>query len=493
MFSHLRVRLLASYLIVLLVTLGVMSGVFILILNTRAAPPQATYQRLAALALGVNWRQVLNQPGLMLRPLQYLEAVADELNTIAAQQNVRVLVVSLDDQQVFSDTAAAYERGSTLDITTESTQIASPYTRNMAIEAVSGHFPNPDGSDWLFVGLTTLRLNAQSVAVLFAEQRPQQTLQDALEDFGTSLLPLLLQAALAGTAIAVVLAFVISRSIARPLQTVAQAAAAVAEGHYDQRIPISGPAEVRAVADAFNQMSAKVQAEQKAQQDFLANVSHDLKTPLTSIQGYSQAIIDGAASDPKSAAQIIYEESARLNRMVVELTDLARLQAGRLSMQMSAIDMGRLTAAIGQRLAIVAREKGVALRVEASPMPEVAGDGDRLAQVLTNLISNAIKYTPGGGAVTVRTCVRDGGVELSVQDTGVGIPPAELPRIFERFYQVDKARGPRRGTGLGLAIVHEIVQAHGGRITASSPGVNRGSTFTVWLPSPNLTTIVRRR
>jgi two-component system, OmpR family, sensor kinase len=493
MFKSLRFRLLASYLVVLLVTLGVMSAVLIVILNTRTAPPQASYQRLAALAMGVNWRQVLNQQGLMARPLQYLEAVAADMETIATQQNVRILIMSLDDEQVFLDTAASYERGSHLDVSVENTQIASPYNRSILLEAVSGSFADPDNSAWLFVGLTPVRLNTQSIAVLFAEPRPQQTLQDALEDFGTSLLPLVLQAALAGIVIAVVLALLISRSIARPLQTVAQAAAAVAEGHYDQRIPISGPAEVQAVAEAFNQMSAKVQAEQKSQQDFLANVSHDLKTPLTSIQGYSQAIIDGAARDPKGAAHIIYEEAARLNRMVIELTDLARLQAGRLSMHMTPIDMGKLATAIGQRLAIVAQEKGVRLRVEASPMPEIAGDGDRLVQVLTNLISNAINYTPAGGEVVVRTCVIEGGVEVSVQDTGVGIAPAELPRIFERFYQVDKARGPRRGTGLGLAIVQEIVQAHGGKIAASSLGINRGSTFTVWLPSPNLTTIVRRR
>ncbi len=493
MFTPLRNRLLASYLVVLLVTLGVMSAVLILILNTRPAPPQATYQRLAALALGVNWREVLNQPGLMARPLRYLEAVSNELATIAEQQEVRILIVSLEDGQVFSDTGSIYTSGSLLDMSIESSQLASSYPRGLVLEAVSGSFSNPDSSDWLFVGLTTLRLNAQSIAVLFAEPRPQQNLSDALEDFGTSLLPLVLQAALAGIVIAVVLALVISRSIARPLQTVAQAAAAVAEGHYDQRVPISGPSEVRAVAEAFNQMSAKVQAEQKSQQDFLANVSHDLKTPLTSIQGYSQAIIDGAATDPKGAAKIIYEEAARLNRMVIELTDLARLQAGRLSMHMTPIDMGKLATAIGQRLAIVAHEKGVRLRLEAASMPEIAGDGDRLVQVLTNLVSNAINYTPAGGEVVIRTCATDGGVEVSVQDTGVGIPPAELPRIFERFYQVDKARGPRRGTGLGLSIVQEIVQAHGGRITASSPGINRGSSFTVWLPCPNAPTVIRRR
>jgi signal transduction histidine kinase len=129
------------------------------------------------------------------------------------------------------------------------------------------------------------------------------------------------------------------------------------------------------------------------------------------------------------------------------------------------------------------KKPGLTLTVAASPMPLVSGDGDRLAQVITNLISNAIKYTPRGGQVRVSTQVSSGGVEVVVQDTGIGIPAEDLPRIFERFYQVDRARGPRRGTGLGLAIAHEIVQAHGGTLTAASAGPNTGATFTLWLPS----------
>lgn len=182
------------------------------------------------------------------------------------------------------------------------------------------------------------------------------------------------------------------------------------------------------------------------------------------------------------AAGIIYDEASRLNRLVVELTDLARLQSGRFSMHLQPINLSQLTDAVGQRLAIVAREKGVLFAVQTGPVPNVQGDGDRLAQVLTNLVSNAIKYTPKGGAVQVTTGTQSTGVVVTVSDTGVGIPADELPRIFERFYQVDKARGPRRGSGLGLAIVAEIVHAHNGTIRASSNGEGQGATFTVWLP-----------
>jgi signal transduction histidine kinase len=320
-----------------------------------------------------------------------------------------------------------------------------------------------------------------------ADVLPPRSLPVVLQEFGNNLLRPMLQAGLVGLFIALLLAVVISRTIAYPLQALTEAASKVAEGNYAWRVKAAGTPEVRAVADAFNQMSAQVHAAQQAQQDFMANVSHDLKTPLTSIQGYSQAIMDGAAKDPAGAAQIINEEAARLNRMVNQLTDLARLQSGQFSMSMVPLDMSKLAEAIGERLAIVAQKKGITLHIQTSATPDISGDGDRLAQVLTNLVGNAINYTPSGAEVWLRTGVNNGGVELTIQDTGVGIAPADLPRIFERFYQADKARGPKRGTGLGLAISQEIVLAHGGRITATSAGKGKGSTFTVWLPSPHVT------
>ncbi len=230
-------------------------------------------------------------------------------------------------------------------------------------------------------------------------------------------------------------------------------------------------------------MTEQVQAARQTQQDFMVNVSHDLKTPLTSIQGYSQAIIDGTSPKPVDSAQVIHEEAARLNRMVVEITDLARLQDGQMRLNMSTLDLNQIVQAVGERLAIVAQKKDIALRVETeAALPTVKGDGDRLAQVLNNLLSNALKYTPRGGQVRLLTRPGQDGVEIVVQDNGIGIPAADLPRIFERFYQVDKTRGPRRGTGLGLAITREIIQAHGGQITAYSAGQDLGTTFTVWLP-----------
>lgn len=494
----LRARLFLSYLVLLVVTLSVITGAVLIFLNTREAPPQASYQRLATVALSINLRQVLSDitTSLLASPQTRAEAFTQELTQIASDRDVRILVVNLNTGAVLFDTQNTFPIGTLLGGEYEAYTIPATIRRGMLAryDALVGSFRDPGAQEWLFVGLEVARAaNNETIAFLFADPRVNESLQSALGELGSELLPILAQSALAGLVIALLLAIVISRGIAKPLQTAAGVAGSIARGHYSQRVPVSGPGEVRDVAEAFNQMSATIQAEQQTQQDFLANVSHDLKTPLTSIQGYSQAIIDGATSDPVEAARIIHEEAERMNRMVVELTDLARLQSGRLTIQTVPIDLGKMANAVGQRLAIVAREKGVSLSVDAPSMPEINGDGDRLVQVLTNLISNAIQFTPTGGAVSVKTQVRDGGVEVVVHDTGIGIPPDELTRVFERFYQVDKARGPRRGTGLGLAIVQEIVQLHGGSISAASAGENRGSTFTVWLPSPQLSGVGRKK
>lgn len=496
---NLRTRLFASYVLLLLISLGVLTGVFLVALSSRPAPPQPTWQQLAAKLPPLLSRETLAE----LRPL--VGEGLGALDTFSETNGVRVLLVQPHDESAIIryDTEGVFQARQEVD-DFDFNIMAEGRLADTALgdtQIIFGGFTDPDGSEWLYSGvqirlqLTRLQRNPQedAMVVLLAQPPPTTTLQDALADFSSSLLPPLLQAGLIGGVVAFILAFLISRSIARPLQALATATAEVAQGNYAHRVPEHGPREIRAVATAFNQMSTEVRNAQQSQQDFLANVSHDLKTPLTSIQGYSQAIMDGAARDPADAAKIIHDEAARLNRMVVQLTDLARLEAGRLSMKVTAIDVGEMVASIGNRLSVVARKKDIRLHMEAHPMPPIAGDGDQLVQVFTNLISNAIKYTPNGGRVWVTTQVAQHGVQVSVQDTGIGIPAKDLPRIFERFYQVDKARGPKRGTGLGLAITKEIVEAHGGKISVSSPGTNRGATFIVWFPSPTAPTQITRR
>ena len=488
---RLHTRLLLSYIVVLAVTLSVIIVALLLFLNARPAPPQRIYQQLGVVAQA-HLRQLLRPRMQLLTPEDFLA----QIEALATESGVRTLVVDVEANTVLFDSSQSFTEGSpiTFDVDPDST-VSLPAGLRLTAEGSLlnvevGEFGNPDGEAWVFVGIVAPRRIGGEAILMYALPQPTQSLRVALEEFGSALLRPIIQAAFMGLVVAVFMAVVVSRTVARPLLHIADAARAVAAGDYDQQVPVTGPPEVRTVADSFNQMTHEVKVAQKAQQDFMVNVSHDLKTPLTSIQGYSQAIMDGATPNPVESAGIIHEEATRLNRMVAEITDLARLQDGQLAMTKVDLDISQIVQGIGHRLTMMAEKKGIELLVEADPVPRIKGDGDRLVQVITNLVSNAIKYTPRGGRVRLKTQVNNGGVEIIVHDNGIGISREDLPRIFERFYQVDKARGPRRGTGLGLAITREIVQAHGGTISATSAGKNEGSTFTIWLPSEHVSTVI---
>ncbi|MBY6277643.1 two-component system histidine kinase PnpS [Symbiobacterium thermophilum] len=221
--------------------------------------------------------------------------------------------------------------------------------------------------------------------------------------------------------------------------------------------------------------------------EFVANVTHELRTPLTSIQGFAETLLEGALDEPETArhfVEIMLRESRHLGALIDELLDLSRVESGKFRMQRRPTVPAELIAATAARFAQKAERAGVQLVTEAPDgLPLINGDPDRLVQVLSNLVENAIKYTPAGGRITL-SARRDGdGVRIAVADTGAGIPQADLGRIFERFYRVDKARSRATGgTGLGLAIAKHIVEAHGGTIGVESE-VGKGSTFTVILPA----------
>jgi signal transduction histidine kinase len=250
------------------------------------------------------------------------------------------------------------------------------------------------------------------------------------------------------------------------------------------------PDEAHRLAQSFNTMTRAVEVSQRSQRDFVANVSHELKTPLTSIQGFAQAILDGTASDEPAihrAASVIQGEAERLSRIVGRLLDLTRLESGEVSMTWSAVDLAKLARSSADRFALLAGQKGVHLALDLPDSVPIIGDGDRLTEVLTNLVDNALNHTEPGGRIGLAVSdANDDSVTVSVTDTGRGIPAEDLPRIFERFYQVDKSRSRqtsagRPGVGLGLAIVSEIVRAHNGRVNVESV-LGVGSRFAVTLP-----------
>jgi signal transduction histidine kinase len=221
--------------------------------------------------------------------------------------------------------------------------------------------------------------------------------------------------------------------------------------------------------------------------DLLANVSHELKTPLTSIQGFSQAMLDGAITsdeDFRESGRIINEEANRMRALVEDLLLLSRMELGQLSMEHKHVELAPMIEETLERFQWAIRDAGIQSGTHMEYIPPVHGDARRLEQVFSNLIENAVRHTPQGGVITISAMtLRNGDVSIGVHNTGSVIPPEDLPRVFERFFQVDRARTRKGGSsGLGLAIVAEIVEAHGGNVRVVSD-VDRGTEFIVTLPS----------
>jgi two-component system OmpR family sensor kinase len=517
MLNTLRNRLLASYVAILLILLILVGFILLVFLATRPLPTDPVINDLTATLLDVRVVEGFqlnidptpsdqqDQPGMGIAGSLLNQAIEQRVTaflTDAAQtRNVRTLLVA-NDGYVYFDSAGMLRPGTHVTETERSSLL--PSNRIQVVNGlIKGSFLNPDGKEWLYVAQPARRLGPmrpESLLVMVAAPLPRPSLSEVFNNFGDTFFVPLLQAGLIGLVLAIGLAVLIAGSVARPLNRMGQAARRMAGGDYNQRVPVQGPREVRTLAASFNDMAGQVAVTQQAQRDFLANVSHDLRTPLTSIQGFSQAIAEGVTSDPESAqraALIIHDEAGRMHRMVESLLDLARIEAGQLDFKAHAVGLGDLLQYVGDSLSVKAREKGLQLHIEIPPgLPRIAGDGDRLAQVFTNLLDNAVKHTPSGGQITLRAETDRNGVTVAVQDTGAGIPPDDLPRVFERFYQVDKSRKSDRGSGmgLGLAITRQIVEAHGGIIQVAS-ALGKGTTFTVWLPlpKPDMTTVAGRR
>jgi signal transduction histidine kinase len=351
-----------------------------------------------------------------------------------------------------------------------------------AIKPVQGAFEASDGSTFVYTSYYLGRLfTAQSLANI-------ETLTLALPRTGTlailaGLFGPFLRIGLIALAVSIVIAFLIARSVYLPVKKVTIAADKIAEGDYDQEVPVEGPKEIKTLAVHFNEMAGKVKESQMQLRHFVADVSHQLRTPLTSIQGFAQAILDGTAKDDEArekAASVIDDESKRMIKQVNELLELSRMQSGQLELSLEPVDIKELLLHCQEVFSLRAEETGVRLITDIEPLVPVSGDEDRLEQVFSNLLDNALKNTPRQGEIVIRSRNRDNDkVEIMISDTGPGIPPEQVPYVFERFYQ---ASGLRSGFGLGLAIVREIIIRHDGEIRVKSePG--EGTQFIITLPS----------
>jgi two-component system, OmpR family, sensor kinase len=280
----------------------------------------------------------------------------------------------------------------------------------------------------------------------------------------------LLEAGGAALLVAILLTLLVSRTLTRPLSQLAEAAEDIAAGNYSRRVTIGGSDEIGALGASFNRMAEAVERARKVQRDFLANVSHELKTPLTSLIGFSQALLDGSlvSEDEKArAATIVHEESERVLRMSRELLDLARVEAGSISMHITAVDLGGQLEQQIEVARLRADSRQLTLKLEVpQDLPPVAADPERLQQVLDNLLDNAVKYAPAGTTVSIRAALRDGVVETVVANQA-GEHRPDPRHMFDRFYRADPSRSAAAGgVGLGLAISKEMAAAMGGRLWA---------------------------
>ena len=282
--------------------------------------------------------------------------------------------------------------------------------------------------------------------------------------------------------ISLILAYFMARSVYQPIQRLSKAAGNIAQGHYDERVPVTGPAEIQGLAVNFNDMAIKVKESQQQLRHFVADVSHQLKSPLTSIQGFAQAMLDGTASDKETrlkATHIIVDESKRMIRQVNELLELSRMQAGQIKLYKEPVDIKELLLHCQDIFVLRLDEKKIILHNNFDITANAIGDADRLEDVFSNLLDNAIKNTPVHGEINITAkSINNDAMEIIINDNGPGIPPEQIPYVFERFQQ---SSGLRSGFGLGLAIAREIVLAHGGKISVNSkPG--EGAQFVVILP-----------
>ncbi len=313
----------------------------------------------------------------------------------------------------------------------------------------------------------------------------QGMMSDFYDNFQASFNEALLIAVVVATAAAMVVSLLLSRGIIAPVQAIMSASQRIAAGDYAERVPVRGSDELAQLASRFNQMAEKLEQVESMRRQLIGDVSHELRTPLTTIKGSAEGLLDGVLPASAETYQQIYREADRLSRLVDDLQELSRVEARAYPLDFRPVDVSSLVAATVKRLASQAEVKRIALTLSLpADLPRLRADEDRIAQVLLNLVSNAIHYTPEGGSVTISALDRGNEVQVTVSDTGVGIPAEHLPHVFTRFYRVDKSRSRQAGggSGIGLTIARHLVEAHGGRIWVESEGEGRGSRFSFTLP-----------
>lgn len=307
--------------------------------------------------------------------------------------------------------------------------------------------------------------------------------------FGLTLLYSLLVAGVVAALIAALSSLFVARRISNPLQSMSAATRRIAAGRYGERVPVGEPDELGVLSDNFNSMAASLEEAERKRLELIGDVSHELRTPLSTLQGYMEGLMEDVVEPSDETWALLYGEAERMRRLVDDLRRLSQAEAKQLDLHPAAIRPGEVLRTAAERMAPLFDEKGVDLASTApEDLPQVFADSDRVVQVLTNLLGNALRHTAKGGWVSVEIEVREDTAVFGVEDTGEGIAPEHLPHVFERFYRAEKSRSrseARGGSGLGLAISKALVEAMGGSVRAESPGAGKGARFSFSLPVAN--------
>ena len=290
-------------------------------------------------------------------------------------------------------------------------------------------------------------------------------------------------AVIAAGVMSLILGTLLFRQITRPMSQMRRASQALAAGESDVRVPVRSQDELGKVAEAFNQMASKISQQEQLRRQMVADVAHELRTPLTVMKANLEGMLDGLLEPNPGELQELHDEVQRLSRLIDDLRLLSLADSGQLSLSLQPVDVRQLTATVVGRLTPLAEAHSVKLVDDAPSQPLIImADADRIQQALTNLVANGVRHTPAGGRVRVTAVVEKKFIHLSVIDSGPGIPSADLPNVFDRFWRGDKSRSRHSGgSGLGLAIVKQIAELHDGSVTAVSPN-NSGAIFTITLP-----------
>ncbi|MFB6291471.1 MAG: ATP-binding protein [Candidatus Bipolaricaulia bacterium] len=439
MFSSLRLKLLASFFLVIAIAVGTIAYI-----ASNSAINQ--FDRYVSRDQAERYQRLALTFSNYYRYMGSWEDVSELTNKVSKMYSERIVLTG-PSGEVIGDTASKLE----------GKKIASDWARRKV----------------------TLSLGDFSIGKIYIKSQKRSPLQ---KTFINSVNKSVLTGGIIAAIVGIVLALLFSRNILKPIRELTQATKKMQRGDLDQRVEKTSGGEIGKLGESFNELARRLKEQKTLREEMVSDVAHELRNPLSNIQGYLEGLKEEMIEPTKQVFESLHQQSLVLNRLVNDLRDVNRAKAGKLNLDRKQVVLEDIITREAKALKARAKEKGIELNQDLEGPNFLKADPKRISQVVRNLIDNAITHTPEEGEVTVKTRSSSGEVVTTVSDDGTGIPEEDLPYIFDRFYRVDKSRSRGTGgTGLGLTIAKEIVESHGGEITAKS-SKGKGSTFKFTLP-----------